>query len=432
MAMDDWMAILYLLQRPDVEVRAVTLAGTGEAHCDPGVRNAMNLLQLAGNPDVPVACGRETPLLGNKTFPQGWRDAVDVMLGLTLPENPNTPVAQTAVELLQQTINQSEGKTTLVVLGPLTNIAELLQADPAIADHITMIYVVGGAVNVPGNLQSGIGTTNTSAEWNIYIDPLAAAQVIESGVPVTLVALDATNHVPMTMAFVERLAADRITPEADFVYQVLGPADPSAEVEGYYFWDPLAAAVATDEGVVTIEEQAIRVITETGREYGRTAPDEAGTLVRVAVDADADLFEQVFLNVLNGRDPSAPLPVVATTQPEPAAAMTPVASADDIIGSWRWQTDTFHFQFRADGEFRADLSLEGLNSDSPEDLGTFQLEGGVITLTSGGTTQVCDPGDVGVYALFFTPENELVFVVQEDACYMREAPPAPQYFDRVE
>ncbi|HEX5823244.1 MAG TPA: nucleoside hydrolase, partial [Candidatus Limnocylindrales bacterium] len=60
MAADDWLAILLLLGRPDVDVRAITVTGTGEAHCAPGVRNARALVELAGKPPIPVACGRET------------------------------------------------------------------------------------------------------------------------------------------------------------------------------------------------------------------------------------------------------------------------------------------------------------------------------------------------------------------------------------
>src|SRR5512134_509914 len=62
LAFDDIMALLYLTQREDVAIDAVTIAGTGEAHCDPGVENAKALLALGGSPDTPVACGRETPL----------------------------------------------------------------------------------------------------------------------------------------------------------------------------------------------------------------------------------------------------------------------------------------------------------------------------------------------------------------------------------
>jgi len=100
MAADDWMAILYLLQRPDVSVRAITVTGTGEAHCGPGMENALGLLSLAGNADAPVSCGRETPLGSDHAFPESWRESVDNLMGLSLPENPNPPSSQTAVQLL--------------------------------------------------------------------------------------------------------------------------------------------------------------------------------------------------------------------------------------------------------------------------------------------------------------------------------------------
>jgi pyrimidine-specific ribonucleoside hydrolase len=304
MAVDDWMAILYLLQRTDVNVLAVSVTGTGEAHCDPGVRNALNLLMLAGNPDIPVACGRETPLQGENVFPQEWRDSVDAVNGLTLPENPNPVGAVAAVDLLRETLLASELPVRLVTLGPLTNIAELLAAEPTIVDQIEMIYVMGGAVDVEGNLQGGMRTDNAAAEWNVYVDPLAAAQVVESGAPVTLIPLDATNHAPLTLDFFTAVSLDRTTPEANFLYELLFEQIGFVGSGYWFFWDPLAAVAATDERIVTIEDRKVRVITTEGDELGRTLPDENGSPVRVAVDADVTLFEQIFLDVLNGRDPS--------------------------------------------------------------------------------------------------------------------------------
>jgi inosine-uridine nucleoside N-ribohydrolase len=63
MAADDWLAILYLLGRPDVDVQAITVTGAGEAHCSAGTRNARGLVALAVRPEIPVACGREALFL---------------------------------------------------------------------------------------------------------------------------------------------------------------------------------------------------------------------------------------------------------------------------------------------------------------------------------------------------------------------------------
>jgi len=433
MAVDDWMAILYLLQRTDVNVLALTVAGTGEAHCNPGIQNAMNLVALAGNPDVPVACGRETPLKGSNTFPKEWRDGVDTMNGLTLAKNPKAPGTQNAVALLRQVIQQSPEPVTLVTLGPLTNLAELAQADPTVVVHIKMLYVMGGAVEVPGNLQGGAKTDNTTAEWNIYVDPLAAAQVVEAGVPVTFVPLDATNHAPLTMAFYKRLENYRTTPEAEFVYQAVTGQIGFAESSGWYFWDPMAAVTASDESVVTIKDRVVRIVTDEGREFGRIVPDAKGKPVRVAIDANVNRFEQIFLNVLNGREPLAALPATIEASPTPVAALTTaIESASDIVGTWRWRSASFHLLFQPDGNYRADQSLTGLHSDSPEDLGTYQVQAGVLTWISGKTTRYCRPGDTGVYTIYLTATGQLALVLQKDACAIRTpSSTAPQIFDPI-
>jgi len=303
MAADDWMAILYLLQRSDVAVKAITVSGTGEAHCDPGVRNAMNLVMLAGRPEIPVACGRETPLQGNHTFPKDWRQAVDSMFGLALQENPNPPSEMDAAELLIHTAQESDSKIHLLTLGPLTNVAETLESDPTFADKLQSITIMGGAVHVPGNVGSSSNIQNEAAEWNIYVDPHAAAIVFNSGVPITLVPLDATNDVPVTMDFYQRKMKERLTPSAEFVYRVLMKLDSSIRAGQYDFWDPLTAAVLTDESLVTIQEYMLSVIEEEGPESGRTLASDKGHLIRVAIKAELPPFEKLFLDTLNGQMP---------------------------------------------------------------------------------------------------------------------------------
>lgn len=303
MAADDWLAILYLLGRSDVDVQAITVTGAGEAHCSAGTRNALNLVALAGRPEIPVACGRETPLEGDHAFPAGWRERVDRLLGLTLPENSREVSGESAVELLTRIIRESPQKVHLITLGPLTNVAEALEAEPGLVTNLEMITVMGGAVEVAGNVGASSNIENEVADWNFYVDPRAAAEVLASGAPITLVPLDATNHVPVTMEFCKRLKRDRTTSVAEFVYRVLTAQEESIRSGGYYFWDPLAAAVATEEGVATFQEMPIVVVEEEGPESGRTLQSEQGFPVRVAMTADRERFEALFLDAVNGRLP---------------------------------------------------------------------------------------------------------------------------------
>lgn len=299
MAADDWMALLYLLRRPDVAVQAITVTGAGEAHCEPGTRNARGLVALANRGDIPVACGRTTPLQGGHAFPAQWRADVDTLLGLTLPTSATRPTQQTAVDLLASVIQASPQPVVLLTLGPLTNIAEAVQRTPALMKNLAMIYIMGGAVAVPGNIaESGARIANHVAEWNLYVDPHAAQVVLASGAPITLVPLDATNHVPVTGSFYGRLKADRASPVAGFAFDVLTKRYAFIQSGGYYFWDPLAAAILTDESLATLQTRALSVIEAEGAESGRTLPSAVGAPVRVAVSADGARFEPVFLSTL--------------------------------------------------------------------------------------------------------------------------------------
>jgi pyrimidine-specific ribonucleoside hydrolase len=157
-------------------------------------------------------------------------------------------------------------------------------------------------VDVPGNVgRSHAGIDNMAADWNIYVDPHAAAIVLQSGVPVTLVPLDATNHVPITTNFIERLKEYRNTPEAMFVFDVLSKTQYYDFVQfgGFYFWDPLAAVILTDNSLAVFETRNLNVVEEEGNQSGRTQASENGVPVRVAVDVDAERFEQLFLDTLN-------------------------------------------------------------------------------------------------------------------------------------
>jgi pyrimidine-specific ribonucleoside hydrolase len=295
MAGDDWMAILYLLQRTDIVVQAISVAGTGEAHCGPGVEHALGLAALAGQGGkIPAACGRETPLAGSHVFPDSWRKGVDSLNGLSLPPGSNPTSEKSALALLGRLLQDSPEPVTLLSTGPLTNLGELLSTNPAVKDKIAAIYIMGGAVHVAGN----IGGANTRAEWNIYVDPRAANVVFESGVPVVLVGLDATNHAPATPAFYEKLKAAHLTPEATFVYDLF-TRNRSYQGGGFYFWDPSAAAILTEESLASYEQDGLCVVEEEGPNAGQTQIGAGCPNVRVAVSMDGARFEEVFLATLN-------------------------------------------------------------------------------------------------------------------------------------
>jgi inosine-uridine nucleoside N-ribohydrolase len=293
LAFDDIMALLYLLQRDDVAIDAVTITGTGEAHCAPGVRNALALLALGGELDTPVACGRETPLLGTNAFPDEWRAAVDDLSMVDLPAVDRGGDPRGAVQLLLDTL---DGDTALITLGPLTNVAEALRDDPELGSRVSEFVAMAGAIDVAGNSPNGV------AEFNVWVDPLAAKEVIE-GMSMTLVPLDATDDVPFTSFFADTLAAHRSSPEAEAAAAIIAANQEIFLQDGYSFWDTLATAL------VFRPELATRILgCDTGRGHrvpgcGRRLdrPMGRGAPVRFATAVPDPLaFEREYLSVLTG------------------------------------------------------------------------------------------------------------------------------------
>ena len=299
MGEDDMRAILYLLKHPNVEVKAITVTGTGEAHCEPGMRHALGLLALHGEENIPVACGREIPLAGNHTFPNAWRQNADNLYGLSLPEG-GSPSSLIAPDLIASILKDKEGKVAIVATGPLTNLAEALLTKPELAAEIRMIYVMGGAVKVSGNVgSSGAGIDNKVAEWNIYIDPHAANILFNSGAPITLIPLDATKDAPVTLRFYQLLENQHTSSQAAFIYDLLTVNLGFVKSGGAQFWDSLTAGVFTDESLATFEMMGLQVVEEEGPESGYTRQIPGGAKVRVALSADGLRFEETFLSVLN-------------------------------------------------------------------------------------------------------------------------------------
>jgi inosine-uridine nucleoside N-ribohydrolase len=298
-AADDLVALAFLLSAPSVELVGITVTGTGEAHCDGGVDIVMRLLDSLDAPPMPVACGREQPLAGSHAFPDAWREHVDQGSGLDLPPSDRDPEASTAVELIQRL---AQGHPGLVVLatGPLTNIGEALDAAPALREQIQAIYVMGGALQVPGNLVCcGAPEGNAVAEWNVYVDPHAAQLVVDSGATPRFVSLDGTNQVPVTPAFGAQVRDAATTPAARILADLFS-ANPFMTDGSYFLWDPLAAQLAAGYPVGTFSPAAVDVEEAEGPESGFTRPVEGDANIEYLATVDAAAAERTLLDVLNG------------------------------------------------------------------------------------------------------------------------------------
>lgn len=194
---DDAVAILLALASPEeLDVLGI-VAVAGNVGVAQNAINARKVVELGGRPDIPVFAGCSRPLRRHLV-------TAEHVHGQTGLDGPNLPEPQIPLQTLHgvdyiiNTLMAAEPKTiTLCTLGPLTNIAMALIKQPAIADRIAEIVMMGGAYFEVGNI-------TPAAEFNIYVDPEAADVVMRCGAPITILPLDVTHQIQSTP---ERLAA---------------------------------------------------------------------------------------------------------------------------------------------------------------------------------------------------------------------------------
>jgi inosine-uridine nucleoside N-ribohydrolase len=298
-APDDLVAIAFLIASSRVAIEAITVSGTGEAHCGPGVDVVLRLLERLGAPMIDVACGRETPIAGDHAFPDAWRARVDDGSGLALPSTSRQPFAGDAVQLITETADRVDG-LRILTLGPMTNLADALNRQPTLGRRLETVYAMGGALFVPGNVRFGGPPDNEVAEWNMYVDPTAVQVVIDAALTVRLISLDGTNQVPVTQAFAERVRTEATGPGA-LVLAELFAQNPFMTDGTYFLWDPLAAALAAGYPLGSFSAARVDVEEADGPEVGFTRPVEGTPNVEYLSAADRAGAEDTMLATLNAR-----------------------------------------------------------------------------------------------------------------------------------
>lgn len=301
---DDALALILALRSPELDVRGITVVH-GNVPVDRGTRNAFRILDLIGRRDVPVSSGAAVPLLRELRTAEIVHGA-DGLADLITTEVDASPDGTAGPAFLVRTLEAAVQPITIITLGPLTNVAIALAFAPHLAERIERIVTMGGAVRSEGN-------ATPAAEFNILADPEAAAIVLRSGVPVTLVPLDATMRAIFPGDWskrlrhsdddVERFAGALATHVTDIYRKYYG-------IDGFALHDPLAVAVAIDPSLVEGQDLWVAVDTGDGLTAGKTFADFwhipqpwGEPNARVALDVDADRFLTMFCQRLFGRYP---------------------------------------------------------------------------------------------------------------------------------
>jgi len=257
---DDAVAILLALASPEIDVVALTTVA-GNVSLEKTTLNARRLLELAGRHDVIVAAGCAQPLegLAGDASEVHGRDG----LGDIEWDEPNIRLSELhATELLAQLIAQDP--LTIVAIGPLTNLATLLEQHPGIEKDVERVVIMGGA--------SFEGNVTPAAEFNIWADPEAAQRVLAASWPITVMPLDLTHQAYLNdddLAFlrglgsdVGRRTADILEPYAKFHDEWYGNRD-------LVMHDAMAVYEVLDPSAIS--KQGVVISVETGGEHSRGA-----------------------------------------------------------------------------------------------------------------------------------------------------------------
>jgi inosine-uridine nucleoside N-ribohydrolase len=291
---DDCLALSLALSSPELDVRGISIS-YGNTVVENAWRNAVEIVRRAGGGGgggggtapgrrIPLAVGARRPL----KRPLSVAIETHGPSGLGYADVPPAGVILDYVKPLARLLAAQPEPVTLVTLGPVTSLALVLRADPAlvrakVARHVAMI----------GNIEAA-GNTTKYSEFNAWCDPEALGEVLAAELPTEMIGLDVTRKLVVRANEVERLDgwlqdALRFYVEFHRKYERL---------EGAVVNDVLAIAVLLQPDVLSFRDLRLRVDLNDGEMRGRTRLDPRGSLVRVAMDVRPEpvrrlLFERV-------------------------------------------------------------------------------------------------------------------------------------------
>ncbi|WP_427005246.1 nucleoside hydrolase [Pseudarthrobacter sp. H2] len=253
---DDAVALLLACASNEIEIHGITTVG-GNVGIEAVTANALAILELAGRPDIPVYRGADRSLAREQTRKSLAHG--DDGLGGHRPDL-NTGAAASdidAVRFLTRHVRENPGVVTIVAIGPLTNIAAAIAADPSFVANVKEVVLMGGS--------EGTGNVTPSAEFNFWHDPEAAEIVFSAGfASIAMVGLDSTHHAFMTPGTRELLRQIG-SPVAQFIHK-------TTRKYTDYYWnryrevgaelcDALAVAYLIDPSLIEMVRADVQIAT---------------------------------------------------------------------------------------------------------------------------------------------------------------------------
>ncbi len=295
---DDALAIIFALRSPELRVEAITTVA-GNVEVKKCTRNCLLILELLSPRYIPiVAQGAERPVRRKLvTAPEVHGEDGLGNVTPTYPPPRMKPTKENASEVILELLKKFQGKLTIITLGPLTNLAHVLQQEANALRQAKEIIAMGGAFRVPGN-------TGPVAEFNMFVDPDAARMVLDAKLPLTLIPLDVTEQVVLerrqTLAFQQKRHSKIGDFIAKFTRLYMEYHRRTEGFHGGYLHDPLTVAVAIKQGLARYRNLHVEIECDSELTRGMTVAEmrpgreSRKANVRVAIGVQRYRFLQMF------------------------------------------------------------------------------------------------------------------------------------------
>ncbi|ARD06823.1 ABC transporter substrate-binding protein [Lactobacillus amylolyticus] len=287
---DDLVSYLLLLQAPKIKLLGVG-AIDADGYIDPSVEACRKLTDRFNLRNDHLEIAKSNSRAVNQ-FPHEWRMATysfNYLPMLNEKGTIQTKQAKLPAHLdLAEKIKNADKKITLIMTGPLTDLARALDYDPSIEEKIAKLYWMGGSLNRHGNVAQ-VNADGTQ-EWNSFWDPYAVKRVFASNIPIQMVGLESTEELPLSDKLRQHWASLRKYPAMDLVGQAysLIVSVPSARL---FLWDVLTTMSALYPEIVETRTAKAKVITD-GLSAGSFDETPSGREVTLVTKANKKLFYQ--------------------------------------------------------------------------------------------------------------------------------------------
>ncbi|WP_020008572.1 nucleoside hydrolase [Salinicoccus albus] len=296
---DDALAIIYGLESKKMDVLGITTV-SGNVPLRMTTRNTKKVLTLIGREDIGVYAGAEGPLIREAEYEynihgtDGIGNALD---GMEIEDSDHeTPFAP---DFIVEQAEKYKGDLTLIMVGPLTNLALALRKEPRIKDWVNDVIIMGGVVS-----EMGKGNKLPNSEFNIFADAESAAIVLHSGLEITLVSLDVTLQTYMKLEHIEQLKGTKyynFTLDSTKVFRNF--SEMRYGTDGCALHDPLTIGYSLDPTYIETKKYYVDVETDSKLSYGQTICDfrnlwDCEPNVNICVNVDAERFIHDFIETL--------------------------------------------------------------------------------------------------------------------------------------